>query len=477
MTMACIRKRRGKWVADYRDPSGRRRWITRDTRKEAEAALAAIHVAIAKDEYVAPDTTRTLQTVYDHWWRVAVMGSDNKRGKPLSQGSKGFYAGVWTRYFLASEQHQPRDSEAGFGPRRLRSITQAEVAEWKEALGQRVGPRTVLAAFQLLSTLFEHARRFGWAVRNPCEFVHAPSYGAKVRAFTPDEISALLDNADPDTILLIEVGAGSGLRESELFGVRFEDIDFKEGGVKVARQLQNGAVLAPKTEKSRRFVPLPPAIVRKLWEHPRRTAGGLVFVSPEGHAMHASNFHRRIWHPLLERAAIEPPMPEYFVGTRTEPDLPASRQALDEAFRQGKLSQADFDKQVALLRRWQTAIDTQNERGKITFHSLRHATATAAIASGANVQTVSSLLGHANPQITLTTYADEWAARLDQNTAAGIAGVLFGSRTVAEDKKVAVSDAPGSEESPEDSEAWIGGPCRSRTYDQEIKSLLLYQLS
>jgi hypothetical protein len=89
MTMACIRKRRGKWVADYRDPSGRRRWITRDTRKEAEAALAAIHVAIAKDEYVAPDTTRTLQTVYDHWWRVAVMGSDNKRGKPLSQGSKG----------------------------------------------------------------------------------------------------------------------------------------------------------------------------------------------------------------------------------------------------------------------------------------------------------------------------------------------------------------------------------------------------
>lgn len=46
----------------------------------------------------------------------------------------------------------------------------------------------------------------------------------------------------------------------------------------------------------------------------------------------------------------------------------------------------------------------RKERGKLTFHSLRYATATAAIASGANVQTVSSLLGHAHPQITLTTY-------------------------------------------------------------------------
>ena len=34
-----------------------------------------------------------------------------------------------------------------------------------------------------------------------------------------------------------------------------------------------------------------------------------------------------------------------------------------------------------------------------------------------------------------------------------------------------------SEESTENSESYNGGPCRDRTYDQEIKSLLLYQLS
>jgi hypothetical protein len=37
--MACIRRRRGKWVVDYRDAAGVRRWITCETRRGAEAAL------------------------------------------------------------------------------------------------------------------------------------------------------------------------------------------------------------------------------------------------------------------------------------------------------------------------------------------------------------------------------------------------------------------------------------------------------
>jgi len=218
-----------------------------------------------------------------------------------------------------------------------------------------------------------HARRFGWVVRNQCEFVHAPSYEADVRAFTPKELVALIKHADPDTLLLTEVDAVSGLRESELFGIRFSDFDFERGGAHVTRQLQNGVALAPKSEKSRRFVPLPPTIMKKLSEHPRRLAGhdphtagpqqgggsrnerplgdaagvhnaldrSLIFVSPAGNAMNASNFHRRIWKPLLRSVGIE----------------------------------------------------LENERGKVTFHSLRHSAATAAIASGANHQTVCCLLG------------------------------------------------------------------------------------
>jgi hypothetical protein len=51
---------------------------------------------------------------------------------------------------------------------------------------------------------------------------------------------------------------------------------------KVACQLQNGAALQ---------------------EHPQRSTGGLLFLSPEAHATHSSNFHRRIRHPCWSAPA------------------------------------------------------------------------------------------------------------------------------------------------------------------------------
>ncbi len=38
--MACIRKRREKWVVDYRDGAGARRWVTCETREAANAVLS-----------------------------------------------------------------------------------------------------------------------------------------------------------------------------------------------------------------------------------------------------------------------------------------------------------------------------------------------------------------------------------------------------------------------------------------------------
>lgn len=65
----------------------------------------------------------------------------------------------------------------------------------------------------------------------------------------------------------------------------------------------------------------------------------------------------------------------------------------------------------------------------------RNMSPSASEADAVSLQTVSSLLGHANPQITLTTYADQWAARVDQATAIDIAGVLSGSKTGSTEPK------------------------------------------
>ncbi|MCZ6563067.1 MAG: hypothetical protein O6948_09135 [Deltaproteobacteria bacterium] len=61
--MACIRKRRGKWMIDYRDASGKRRWETTEgNRRDAEERMAKI---IVKGKPV--DTKLTFQEYAERW--------------------------------------------------------------------------------------------------------------------------------------------------------------------------------------------------------------------------------------------------------------------------------------------------------------------------------------------------------------------------------------------------------------------------
>src|ERR1043166_8644637 len=62
--MACIKKRRGKWVVDWRDEQGRRHWETKDDKKAAQDRLAEILKPSEPDE---PADARTFEQ-YGKWW-------------------------------------------------------------------------------------------------------------------------------------------------------------------------------------------------------------------------------------------------------------------------------------------------------------------------------------------------------------------------------------------------------------------------
>ncbi|HEY6482228.1 MAG TPA: hypothetical protein VIY54_01750 [Steroidobacteraceae bacterium] len=193
--MACIRKRRGKWVCDYRGPDGKRHWETYGTRKEAENALARSTVAIKNGKYVDPNDKRTVADAHQSWRTLYVEGTDNKGGKPLRATTAAFYSIVWRLHL------QPR-----WGALKLRQVDAESVARWKqERLDNGVGVRTMLCALHVLAAVFKHARRFGWTLANPLENVHRPRHEYEVRAFTPQEIARLLAAADAETELLIRV--------------------------------------------------------------------------------------------------------------------------------------------------------------------------------------------------------------------------------------------------------------------------------
>jgi integrase len=380
--MACVRKRRGKWVTDYRDQNGKRHWETFETRKEANCALANSTVALKENRYVPPNDRRTVKDAFDSWLKLCVEGSDNRSGKPLRPSTQTLYSMTWRVHV------GPR-----WGAVKLRQVDAEAIARWKqEKLDGGAGAKTVVNALQLLGSVMKHARRFKWVASNPLEDVHRPRYKSKVAAFTPAQIATLLEVADAEAGLFIRMAASTGMRFGELAGLRWSDVNFDKGTVQVRRQFSRGAWADLKTENARRTLPLAASVRDELSARYGALNGNVVrigrddrtvFTAPEGGPLDYKNFRDRVWAPLLES---------------TGPD-------------------AKHPKRVAVTG---------------TLHMLRHSYATALIQSGENAKTVQTLMGHHSVAFTMDQYADAWP---EQIASAGEAAARLllpsGSKTVA----------------------------------------------
>jgi integrase len=117
----------------------------------------------------------------------------------------------------------------------------------------------------LMSVLFNHACRYELFDRNP---IHLVRQSAKRRRtptiLMPAEIKALVDNLSIRERTLVLLAVSTGLRQSELFGLKWGDIDFSQGTMNVTRSIVYGVVGSCKTEASQKAVPVHPLVADAL---------------------------------------------------------------------------------------------------------------------------------------------------------------------------------------------------------------------
>ena len=198
----------------------------------------------------------------------------------------------------------------------------------------------------------------------------------QMTALTEEQVNALLGCAKGDRLeALYVVALDTGMREGEILGLRWGEVDLERGTLQVRVTLQktaDGFEFAPtKTAKSRRQVTLTRAAVAALRRHKVRQAAerlsagtgwqdvDLVFPNTVGRPIDASNLLHQQFYPLLKRAG--------------------------------------FSK--ALLNG-----DDDAGRGRLRFHDLRHTYATIALGRGVPLKVVSDALGHSSINITADTY-------------------------------------------------------------------------
>jgi integrase len=145
----------------------------------------------------------------------------------------------------------------------LDEIKAVDVEGWLRRLPIARSSRAKIRS--ILSILFNHACRYELFDRNPMRFVRQ---GAKRRSapnvLTAAEIKALMDHLPLRERTLVLLAAATGLRQSELFGLKWSDVDFKHGELSVIRSIVFRVVGRCKTESSQKPVPLHPLLGQAL---------------------------------------------------------------------------------------------------------------------------------------------------------------------------------------------------------------------
>src|SRR5207248_320313 len=102
---------------------------------------------------------------------------------------------------------------------------------------------------------------------------------------TTSEVRLLLAELKPRERILVLLDVATGLRQSELFALKWKDVDFKNKQLWVTRSIVQQVVGRCKTEASEKPVPLHDHLIRALRSWRRRTRyrtpEGWVFASPQ----------------------------------------------------------------------------------------------------------------------------------------------------------------------------------------------------
>jgi integrase len=179
-----------------------------------------------------------------------------------------------------------------------------------------LSPTTVLQLHRVLHHALKDAHRQGLAPRNVADLVTAPIKAEhEFSTFSPKQARRFLETVKGDRLEALYAAAlTTGMREGELLGLRWADVDLDQGALYVTRRL--------KRRTSRRQVLLIAPAVEALKLHQerqddeRRRAGstwhheGLVFPKTVGRVINPPNFLRRDFYPLLERAG--PPRMRFY---------------------------------------------------------------------------------------------------------------------------------------------------------------------
>jgi integrase len=128
----------------------------------------------------------------------------------------------------------------------------------------------------------------------------------EVEPFTLKEVKAILERVRADFKAYYTVRFFTGLRSSEVDGLRWRYVDFESKQLLIREAFVDGQMVPTKTDGSRREVAMNRLVIEALEDQWQFTGkpDGFVFCTREGNPYEARNIIRRVWRPLLRNLGL-----------------------------------------------------------------------------------------------------------------------------------------------------------------------------
>jgi integrase len=289
-------EQREAWIVDYTDGAGKRHIDTFERKKDADAYEAKVKVDVNAGTHIAHDTNLTVASVADKW--IKGVEAEGRERTTVRQ----------------YRQHITHHIVPRIGAIRLSKLTRGHVEHFRDGLisgDKKLSPamaRKVFVSFKSMlravhcSHLADNMR-VGGSKRDK----HKLEVGRDIP--TTAEVKRLIEAAadNPKLWTFLKVVALTGLRSSELLGLRWADVDLRGGELHVRQRADRyGVIGPPKTDSSRRTVPLGPdlALALKQWKLacPKGEAD-LVFPTATGTVDNYNNVLRSL-EPIMKAAGV-----------------------------------------------------------------------------------------------------------------------------------------------------------------------------
>jgi integrase len=360
-------------------PGGKPESVTKTFKKLGEARAFLTRTRQDKNEgKVVRESKLTLNQFLDRW-----LDSVKQSVRPQTAES---YAYVLDRYV-----------RPGLGGRRLEQVTALAIQGHFQTLAEQVfarrvhapkpanpdeaadkdapayvtreytlSARTVRYAYSILSAALKQAVRWRILTFNPAADVDKVRQPRReMQALGADEAKRFLAAIEGTRFeALFKLAVFTGMRPGEYLALKWQDIDLKKGAITVQRTLVKTAAGyrfdEPKTDRSRRTVPIPASVVEALRRHKSEQ--------------------------LQQRLKLG--------GSWEQPDLVFTNEV------GGFVGRSNL-----LQRQFRTALKVAGLPVTLRLYDLRHTAATLLLAAGVHPKVASERLGHASITMTLDTYS------------------------------------------------------------------------